>query len=103
MAQMTQMMQNAQPQRGKGMKRVAFLMIVGVFVLAGMMSACATVQPDAGHEAVLVRKPLIFGSGGVDPMPVKTGLKVGRIEAICWLGARFALIVWQRCRWLTHR
>jgi regulator of protease activity HflC (stomatin/prohibitin superfamily) len=33
------------------------------------------VQPDAGHEAVLVRKPLIFGSGGVDPTPVKTGLK----------------------------
>ena len=32
-------------------------------------------QPDAGHEAVLVRKPLIFGSGGVDPTPVKTGLK----------------------------
>jgi regulator of protease activity HflC (stomatin/prohibitin superfamily) len=33
------------------------------------------VQPDAGHEAVLVRKPLIFGSGGVDDKPVKTGLK----------------------------
>ena len=32
-------------------------------------------QPDAGHEAVLVRKPLIFGSGGVDATPVKTGLK----------------------------
>ena len=39
------------------------------------MSACSTVQPDAGHEAVLVRKPLIFGSGGVDETPVKTGLK----------------------------
>ena len=57
------------------MKKAAFAMLVGVFVLAAMMTACATVQPDAGHEAVLVRKPLIFGSGGVDPTPVKTGLK----------------------------
>src|SRR5690348_15583858 len=65
------------PQRPKErrVKRVAFAMIVGVFVLAGMMAACSTVQPDAGHEAVLVRKPLVFGSGGVDPTPVKTGLK----------------------------
>lgn len=57
------------------MKKAAFAMILGVFGLAFMMTACATVQPDAGHEAVLVRKPLIFGSGGVDPTPVKTGLK----------------------------
>ena len=57
------------------MKRAAFVVILGVFVLSGMMVACSTVQPDAGHEAVLVRKPLIFGSGGVDPTPVKTGLK----------------------------
>jgi len=57
------------------MKKAAFALMLGVFVLAAMMTACATVQPDAGHEAVLVRKPLIFGSGGVDPTPVKTGLK----------------------------
>jgi regulator of protease activity HflC (stomatin/prohibitin superfamily) len=52
-------------------KAVVALAIVSVVVL----SACSTVQPDAGHEAVLVRKPLIFGSGGVDDTPVKTGLK----------------------------
>jgi regulator of protease activity HflC (stomatin/prohibitin superfamily) len=52
-------------------KAVGALAIVSVVVL----SACSTVQPDAGHEAVLVRKPLIFGSGGVDDTPVKTGLK----------------------------
>lgn len=46
-----------------------------VAVLIGLAVGCRTVQPDAGHEAVLVRKPLIFGSGGVDPTPVKTGLK----------------------------
>jgi len=57
------------------MKKAAFAMVLGVFFLAFVMTACATVQPDAGHEAVLVRKPLIFGSGGVDPTPVKTGLK----------------------------
>lgn len=57
------------------MKRAAMAVLLSVFVLAAMMTACATVQPDAGHEAVLVRKPLIFGSGGVDPTPVKTGLK----------------------------
>ena len=50
-------------------------MVGGVFAAIAALSACSTVQPDAGHEAVLVRKPLIFGSGGVDPTPVKTGLK----------------------------
>jgi regulator of protease activity HflC (stomatin/prohibitin superfamily) len=29
--------------------------------------------PDAGHEFVLIQKPLFFGHGGVDPQPVKTG------------------------------
>lgn len=33
-----------------------------------------SVKPDAGFEAVLVHKPIIFGHGGVDPTPVKTGL-----------------------------
>jgi regulator of protease activity HflC (stomatin/prohibitin superfamily) len=33
------------------------------------------VKPDAGHEAVLIHKPLIFGHGGVDADPVKTGRK----------------------------
>jgi hypothetical protein len=49
--------------------------VAAVIVLAVGAAACRTVTPDAGHEAVLVRKPLIFGSGGVDPTPVKTGLK----------------------------
>jgi hypothetical protein len=57
------------------MKRAAIGALAGVCVLATMLTACSTVRPDAGHEAVLVRKPLIFGSGGVDDTPVKTGLK----------------------------
>lgn len=42
-----------------------------VAVLA--MTGCAMVAPDAGQEAVLIRKPYIFGSGGVVPDPVHTG------------------------------
>ena len=51
------------------------LIVLPVLLLVGLAVGCRTVQPDAGHEAVLVRKPLLFGSGGVDPTPVKTGLK----------------------------
>jgi regulator of protease activity HflC (stomatin/prohibitin superfamily) len=57
------------------MKKVAITVVGAAILSAVVLSACSTVQPDAGHEAVLVRKPLIFGSGGVDPTPVKTGLK----------------------------
>lgn len=51
------------------------LIVVPVLLVVGLAIGCRTVQPDAGHEAVLVRKPLSFGSGGVDPTPVTTGLK----------------------------
>jgi hypothetical protein len=40
-----------------------------------MSVGCTTVKPDAGHEGVLIRKPMFFGSGGVVSTPVKTGLK----------------------------
>jgi hypothetical protein len=36
-------------------------------------AACSSVAPDAGHEAVLVRKPLVFGHGGIDDNTVKPG------------------------------
>ena len=51
------------------------LLVVPVLLVVSLAIGCRTVQPDAGHEAVLVRKPLLFGSGGVDETPVKTGLK----------------------------
>jgi hypothetical protein len=57
------------------MSMIKMLVVVPVLLIVGLAIGCRTVQPDAGHEAVLVRKPLIFGSGGVDPTPVKTGLK----------------------------
>lgn len=62
------------PKDKKGMRRAGVVLLAGVAALIAM-SACRTVQPDAGHEAVLVRKPLVFGSGGVDANSVKTGLK----------------------------
>jgi len=57
------------------MKNVAKTVVAAAMLSVVALAACSTVQPDAGHEAVLVRKPLIFGSGGVDDTPVKTGLK----------------------------
>lgn len=49
---------------------------IGVILLAlALLSTCTMtrVAPDAGVEAVLVSKPLIFGHGGVQESPVKTG------------------------------
>jgi regulator of protease activity HflC (stomatin/prohibitin superfamily) len=42
-------------------------------LLALLLGACSSYAPDAGHEVVLVQKPLIFGHGGIDSEPVKTG------------------------------
>jgi regulator of protease activity HflC (stomatin/prohibitin superfamily) len=52
---------------GEQMKR-AF--VLALFVLT---SACGAASPDPGQEAVLVRKPWVFGHGGIDKTPVKTG------------------------------
>ena len=50
------------------MKRLA--LVVAMVVLN---MACSSVTPDAGQEAVLIRKPMFIGHGGVDQVPVKTG------------------------------
>lgn len=49
------------------MKKLLFLPLL--FALA----ACGSVTPDAGQEAVLVKKPWFFGHGGVADEPVTTG------------------------------
>jgi regulator of protease activity HflC (stomatin/prohibitin superfamily) len=46
-----------------------------IALAVAMTAACGTVEPNAGQEAVLTRKPMFVGSGGVDNTPVKTGLK----------------------------
>lgn len=39
-------------------------------------SSCNTATPDAGQEAVFVKKPILFfWTGGVDDVPAKTGLE----------------------------
>lgn len=45
-----------------------------LITLALLASGCVqTVRPDAGQEAVLVRKPIFFGHGGVDEKPISAG------------------------------
>lgn len=53
------------------MKKVAMAAVV---MIAMATAGCSSAKPDAGQEAVLVMKPWIFGSGGIDPTPVRTGL-----------------------------
>jgi regulator of protease activity HflC (stomatin/prohibitin superfamily) len=40
---------------------------------AAFLAGCSVYSPDAGHEVVLIDKPMLFGHGGVEPEPVKTG------------------------------
>jgi regulator of protease activity HflC (stomatin/prohibitin superfamily) len=47
--------------------------MMAVAIIAIGLTGCNSVAPDAGMEAVLVKKPMLFGRGGVDPEPVKTG------------------------------
>ncbi|MBI2057524.1 MAG: SPFH domain-containing protein, partial [Candidatus Yanofskybacteria bacterium] len=55
------------------MRMKKFALAATLAVLTVIFSGCGWATPDAGHEAVLVKKPIIFGHGGVDPEPVKTG------------------------------
>lgn len=57
---------------GKIVKYV-LLGVAVVFMLLTWACGVEAVKPDAGHEAVLILKPIIFGHGGVDLEPVKTG------------------------------
>lgn len=57
------------------MKRLRSFLILCSFALAAG-GGCTCAQPDAGFEAVLVEKPIIFGDGGVNQKPVSTGLKI---------------------------
>jgi len=50
-----------------------FLKTLIVVLAALVITGCSSYAPDAGHEVVLIEKPVIFGHGGVDSDPVKTG------------------------------
>jgi len=51
--------------------KLALLSVITMFMFTGCLSPSSV---DAGEEAVLIYKPWIFGHGGVDETPVKTGL-----------------------------
>lgn len=50
------------------MTRLMALLFVGA-----VTTGCTSVAPDPGQEAVLTRKPILFGHGGVDPKPIQPG------------------------------
>jgi len=56
------------------MKKVCTLLSLILFGFS-IMIGCGKVNPDAGTEAVLTKKPWFFGSGGIDTAPIKPGLK----------------------------
>jgi hypothetical protein len=63
------------PQRikpGEGMKKSGFAAMAASLLLA--CTGCTVVSPDAGQQAVLIDKPILFGHGGVRDQPVTTGL-----------------------------
>ena len=55
------------------------LVFLAVMVLAAV--GCTMASPDAGHEAVWVEKPILFGHGGVNPTTVKTGREYGAVSS----------------------
>lgn len=44
-----------------------------MFLTLLISTGCSSVEVEGGEEAVLVMQPYIFGHGGVDPTPIKTG------------------------------
>jgi len=58
-------------------------MILAMFgsIVACGLAGCSVAAPDAGHQAVWVEKPMLFGHGGVDANPVATGREYGAITS----------------------
>lgn len=57
----------------RGNFKFVFPVVIVLLLLFFWIFMIRAVAPDAGYEAVLVHKPIIFGHGGVDLKPVKTG------------------------------
>jgi regulator of protease activity HflC (stomatin/prohibitin superfamily) len=49
------------------------LVLISAIAVSMMFIGCRSFSPDAGHEVVLIEKPLVFGHGGVNSKPVTTG------------------------------
>jgi regulator of protease activity HflC (stomatin/prohibitin superfamily) len=54
------------------MRKQMFLILAAAGMLLSA-AGCSSYSPNAGHQIVLVQKPIIFGHGGVDSDPVTTG------------------------------
>ncbi|MBI4118484.1 MAG: SPFH domain-containing protein [Parcubacteria group bacterium] len=52
---------------------IALFLLCMALWLTGILPSA---HPTAGEETVLIRKPIIFGDGGIDPVPVKAGRKL---------------------------
>ena len=50
-----------------------------LLAIVTLLTGCNSFSPDAGHEIVLIEKPIFFGHGGVDAEPVKTGRTFGAL------------------------
>lgn len=50
-----------------------------IIAIAALLTGCNSFSPDAGHEVVLIEKPIFFGHGGVDAEPVKAGRTFGAL------------------------
>jgi regulator of protease activity HflC (stomatin/prohibitin superfamily) len=57
------------------------LTVVSLIAASVLLGSCSRFSPDAGHEIVIIEKPLLFGHGGIDPEPVKVGLTFGAITS----------------------
>ena len=49
--------------------KLIFLGVMFTLLFGVSMTSCSRVKVDATDEAVLVHKPMFFGSGGVDMEP----------------------------------
>lgn len=54
------------------MKKIC-IMLAMVLAITMTMTSCHFASPDADEEAVLTRKPILLGHGGVKSKPVETG------------------------------
>ncbi|MDU1891282.1 MAG: SPFH domain-containing protein [Dysgonomonas sp.] len=50
-----------------------FIMLLTMIVVAGSFTSCSAPGVNAGEELVIVKKPIIFGSGGVEKNPITSG------------------------------
>ena len=56
------------------MNKLTIFASIVVLIMSMFFQGCTCSHIDAGEEGVMVMKPWIFGHGGVDPTPLKTGL-----------------------------